>query len=262
MILELVEEGAELLRAEATRDGGPRGEGAHADVDDEICALLVERLHAAFPDDTIRSEELPEVRGGSGRAWVVDPHDGTSHFLRGSRDTSISIGYVEGGRLRLGVVFAPLASPLTGEGLLVSWAEGDTLRRNGEEWSPGVGPEQFEDGPGGPILVTPRLRTPRHELVAPHRLVGCGSFATRLALVATGEAVGGLTVHNQLSDWDYAGGQALLRARGGALVGLEGQRVEWEGCRPRQTGLRFFFAGPSLGWTRALAARYRARFGA
>ncbi|MCA8926081.1 MAG: hypothetical protein KDD82_30020, partial [Planctomycetes bacterium] len=219
----------ELLRSEARRDGGPRGEGYHADVDDEICELLVARLGALFPTDTIVSEELPTRPGTSGRVWHIDPHDGTHHFLQGSRDTSISIGLAVGAALPLGVVYAPLASELTGaEGLLVAWAEGGPLRVDGEAVDPPA--PSFSDA-GAQLLVSPllrgKVRARAASAVAPAGLAGCGSVATRFALAAAGRALGGVCVYNVLASWDFAAGQALLRAVGGELVDGQGEPIRW-----------------------------------
>jgi fructose-1,6-bisphosphatase/inositol monophosphatase family enzyme len=263
VVVELAREAGELLRAEAARDGGPRGAGYKAPVDDEICALLVERLGAAFPRDTIRSEELPVRHGDSGRTFEIDPHDGTSHFLRGSRDTSISIGLVEDGRHLLGVVYAPVANELTGpDGLLVDWAVGQPLRRNGAPVEPRADAPEALSG-SCVVLVSPNMRAEvrawNERTVAPARLVGCGSVATRAALVALGEASGWHTLRNALSTWDYAAGQALMDAAGGTLVDGDGEEVTWQGCEPTRLVMDFFGArSPSL--AQDLAARFRAAF--
>ncbi len=260
-VLELVAEAADMLRAEVARPGGPRGAGEHADVDDEICALLVDGLAASFPQDAIRSEELPERPGSSGRAFVIDPHDGTRHFLRGSRDTAISVGLVEEGRLVLGVVCAPNPAPTTGpNGLLVDWCQGAPLRRDGREVAPPADPPQALTA-DSKVLCSPALRSElrrwNEEVVAPAQLVGCGSPATRAALVAVGEAQGWTTLRTVLHDWDYAGGQALMEAAGGALVGEHGQPIAWRGVAPVERHNRDWFGGASLALAQELSKRYR-----
>lgn len=265
-VLELVREAGCLLRAEAERPDGPRGAGANAEVDDEICRLLVDELRAAFPDDAIVSEELPELPGTSGRAFHVDPHDGTSHFLRGSRDTSIAVGLVADGQLLLGVVYAPLANPLTGpDGLLVDWVHGGGLRRDERPVDPVPAcPDSISEEL--PILVSPNMqdavRAWNREIVAPAPLVGCGSVATRAALVAVGEAQGWHTIRNRLGSWDYAAGQALHEASGGALVGGDGEPLRWEGMRPAAPRTSEFFGARSLAVAQELARRYREAFAA
>jgi len=76
--------------------------------------LIVSRLSAAFPDDTIVGEEGSEVgpggRRGGGRIWYVDPLDGTTNFSHGFPLFSVSIGLTVEGRAVVGVVEAPAVS--------------------------------------------------------------------------------------------------------------------------------------------------------
>src|SRR5947209_18236878 len=51
--------------------------------DREAEQLLRERISAAFPDDSILGEELPERAGTSGYRWILDPIDGTKSFIHG-----------------------------------------------------------------------------------------------------------------------------------------------------------------------------------
>lgn len=45
-VIHAAAEAGALIRAEFHRDGGPRGAGSHADVDDEVEALLKKRLQS------------------------------------------------------------------------------------------------------------------------------------------------------------------------------------------------------------------------
>jgi histidinol-phosphatase len=72
-------------------------------VEDAIRAILATER----PDDTILGEE----RGGSaatGRAWVLDPIDGTKNFLRGLPVWATLIALVEDGDPVVGLISAPL----------------------------------------------------------------------------------------------------------------------------------------------------------
>ncbi len=71
-------------------------------VEDAVRAQLATRR----PDDAVLGEE----RGGSGcagRAWVLDPIDGTKNFLRGIPVWATLIALVDDGRPVVGVVSAP-----------------------------------------------------------------------------------------------------------------------------------------------------------
>jgi fructose-1,6-bisphosphatase/inositol monophosphatase family enzyme len=269
-VVAALEEAGELLRSEARREGGPRGHGHRADVDAEIEDLLVARLAAAAPDAGFVCEEKPERQAGAGRrAFVIDPHDGTSSFLRGRRETSLSVGLVEDGRLALGAVYAPCLSLLDaddplravtgGEALLVTWAEGAPLHVNGAPCAPAPPPDAL--AAGSRVLVSRKSKPARlaaHERVLePARLVQCASIATRLALVAVGRADATLTWSNPRAAWDLAGGQALVRAAGGEVVALDGAEIAWRGILTEHPIPGACFAARSLVLARHVAARYR-----
>ncbi len=70
-------------------------------------AYILEQIRAAFPGDTIFSEEIGQVAGSSQRIWYVDPLDGTVNYAHGIPLYTVSIAFAEAGQLRLGVVYDP-----------------------------------------------------------------------------------------------------------------------------------------------------------
>jgi histidinol-phosphatase len=68
---------------------------------------LRRRIAAAFPDDGILGEELPEQPGGSGFRWIVDPIDGTKSFIHGVPLYSTLVAVEHEGRSVLGVIRIP-----------------------------------------------------------------------------------------------------------------------------------------------------------
>ena len=63
--------------------------------------LIRSRLRAARPDDAIVGEEGDDEAGKSGRAWVVDPIDGTVNFLFGIPQWCVSVALED----EVGVVY-------------------------------------------------------------------------------------------------------------------------------------------------------------
>jgi myo-inositol-1(or 4)-monophosphatase len=61
-------------------------------------------LISRFPDDTFMGEESGGRSGAAG-TWVVDPIDGTTNYIRGFRHWGVSIAFVAGGRIEIGVVY-------------------------------------------------------------------------------------------------------------------------------------------------------------
>ena len=96
------------------------------DADRDIEFLIVERLRSVFPGDRF----LGEVGGGKNcdRPWVIDPIDGAANFAHGLSHFGVSIAYVSGGVVRVGVVYAPVAdemfSALEGSG---AWLDGEAI---------------------------------------------------------------------------------------------------------------------------------------
>ncbi len=70
---------------------------------------LRERLAIARPNDTVIGEEfggLVEV-GANGRAWVIDPIDGTKSYVRGMDTWTTLIALMVDGEVKVGVVAMP-----------------------------------------------------------------------------------------------------------------------------------------------------------
>lgn len=227
-----VEAEGERLLAEFHLPGGPRGAGSKAPIDVEIELRLRAALQRALPCSFIGEETgqtLCEGRGAvEGWAWIVDPHDATSDFLKGIRGSSISVGLVRGSVPVLGVVHAP-ASPDRGRETF-AWAEGaGPLRRNGRPVSC-----ELRGGtlaPGSIVFATASsaLRPLGFSrAVAPARFVALASIAHRMARVAAGDGVATLSIH-QVNEYDIAAGAALLRACGGAVLDFSGREVVFTG---------------------------------
>jgi histidinol phosphatase-like enzyme (inositol monophosphatase family) len=97
---------------------------------DRACErLIVDDLHAAFPDDGFLGEEGATAEGRSGRRWIVDPIDGTRDFLRGLPTWSNLIALEADGEIVLGVCNLAAQGELywavRGEG---AWMGGRRLR--------------------------------------------------------------------------------------------------------------------------------------
>jgi histidinol-phosphatase len=94
--------GAADLRVQAKPDRSPVTDADLA-VEDAIRAVL--RVHR--PHDEVVGEERGGASGDAGRAWLLDPIDGTKNFLRGVPVWATLIALVEDGEPAVGVVSAP-----------------------------------------------------------------------------------------------------------------------------------------------------------
>ncbi|HUN45812.1 MAG TPA: inositol monophosphatase family protein, partial [Stellaceae bacterium] len=99
--------------------------------DREVERLVIRRLAKAFPEDSFIGEEGGGSSGTS--TWVIDPIDGTANFARGLPRFCISIAWMEGDEVKLGVVYDPILDELfaarAGKGATVN---GRRLRVSGE----------------------------------------------------------------------------------------------------------------------------------
>ena len=223
-----VEAEGRLLLEEFYLPGGPRGSGSKAPIDDEIEVRLRDALQRALPC-TFIGEETGETRGTlEGWCWIVDPHDATTDFLKGTRGSSISVGLVRGSTPVLGVVHAP-ASPDRGWETY-AWAEGaGPLRRNGEP----VQCDLREGSLAKRAIVFATTTSALRPVIfsratAPARYVALASVAHRMARVAAGDGVATLSIH-QVNEYDIAAGAALLRASGGVVLDFSGSEVVFTG---------------------------------
>lgn len=86
------------------------GQELVTDADVAVDRYIQERLESECPGDNLLSEELAPQHDAlalPGRLWVIDPIDGTVNFAHGLRHVAVSIGWFDGGSMRLGVVHAP-----------------------------------------------------------------------------------------------------------------------------------------------------------
>ncbi len=214
----------ELLReagARARRMAGRRAELAVARkgpqdfvtaLDREIEALVRGELARAFPDDAFLGEE--EGGRAAGRAWILDPIDGTANFLRGIPYWSITLALVEAGRPVAGWVYDPLHDELfearAGEG---AFRDGTPIRTSAATV------------PGEACIgLSHTFRVPKTAYLAlleglldagfDHRRPGSAALA--LAYVADGRLEG--TVFLSANVWDVLGGMLLVREAGGVTT--------------------------------------------
>ena len=81
-------------------------------------ALIIDAIRAAYPDDGIIAEESGDhvsraghaPTAGVGRAWVIDPLDGTINYANGIPFFCVSIALVDAGRPIVGVIHDPMRS--------------------------------------------------------------------------------------------------------------------------------------------------------
>ena len=191
--------------------------------DQEAQERIIDVLAEREPDAAIVGEEndarksVPE----SGAGWIIDPIDGTNNFVRDNRLWGVSLARTVDGE----PVAAATALPATGD----TYAAGtDVVERNGVACSVSdrIEPSSLIVAPIFGLkdrdrddydVVTSYIH---HELGDLRRL---GSGQTSLAMVACGEIDAAIsTVH--MTAWDTVAGAHMVRAGGGRVTDLAGER--------------------------------------
>jgi myo-inositol-1(or 4)-monophosphatase len=191
------------------------------DMDHKSEDFLLAEIQRRFPGHAIQTEESGVIAGGQDCCvWYIDPLDGTVNFAHGLPFFAVSIGYAEGGELRLGAVYDPLRDEmylaergrgawLNGEPIHVSAVEDldHSLLVTGFPYDIRTHPENNLDLFNRFMLLSQGVR----------RL---GSAALDLCYVAAGRLDGFWEV--RLKPWDVAAGGLIVEEAGGAVTDIHG----------------------------------------
>ncbi len=205
---------AAMSRSLTVRYKGPQGSFRDpvSEVDRGVEVLIRARLATEYPTHDILGEEILDRPGSSHDVvWAIDPLDGTSNFVNGFPMFSATIGVLAHGRpvvgatwcstshlLRPGVYHASLGGPLCFDGQPVLHPMNPTLRRR--------------------LAGEPGISVPN----APWDMRKTGSAALECAFAAVGLLQFARFASPNI--WDVAGGLALARAAGRAIMVRERDR--------------------------------------
>lgn len=224
-VIEAVERAGVLLAQECVRPGGRRGCGDKAEIDVEIEVLLRAELLAILDCDWW-GEETGHALTGYPFCWVVDPNDGTSDFLRGLAGSALSVGLLHDGKPILGVVHAPVTP--SGVSDCIAWAKGmDHLLRNNNRIIVDLSDQKLSET--ATVMVSAAAADKpdiNNQLCAPAEFHAMPSIAYRLAKVAAGDGVCGISLY-PVSAHDVVAGHALLSGAKGVLIGEDGTPVQY-----------------------------------
>lgn len=205
---------------------------------DEAADDLLRRILPGEGEGWLSEESVDDpARLGCHRVWVVDPIDGTREFIEGIPEWCVSIGLLEDGVPVAGGIY----NPVTDEMVLGSLEDGVTLNGAAVEVTRPAADDRI-------IVLASRSEIRRGEWerfqngrfdVRP-----CGSVAYKMALVAAGLADATWTLVGK-SEWDVAGGTALVRAAGGVVTLADGGEPGFNKARPVFPNL--VAAGPEVG---------------
>jgi myo-inositol-1(or 4)-monophosphatase len=157
----------------------------------------------------------------SGRAWVIDPIDGTNNFARGARLWGVCVAIAEDGEPIGGVTHLPALGDT-----YVACPGGTTRDGDTVSTSDRSAPDELVVAPMFHLNERDR---PRYRAVTAAILEtfgdarATGSGQTTLAMLAGGE-IDAVVSTTPISPWDSLVGVALVRGAGGRVTNLDGER--------------------------------------
>lgn len=211
--------GALLLEIRTGLAHGAPPEVVRSEGDRRSHELIVSSLRAAFPADTVLSEEgeLPDASRDQGRVWIVDPLDGTREFGEHGRcDWAVHIALVIEGQLAAGAVAIP--------------AQGEVVRAT--DAPPSAPPPSARR-----VRVVASRTRPGPEAAAVAAALGghlipMGSAGAKIMAVVDGEA--DVYVHSGGQHvWDSAAPVAVALAAGLHASRLDGTPLDYGGVSTR-----------------------------
>lgn len=207
------------------------------DADLEVESMIRCRLGQARPHDSVFGEEFGGTAEFLGRQWIVDPIDGTKNFVRGVPIWATLLALLQDGVPVLGVVSAPALArrwwALTGQGAF-SRVSGQDQRR--------LSVSKVDDLASASLAFSSLSgwagRGIRDRFVAltddVWRVRGYGDFYN-YCLVAEGAV--DIAMEPQVSTWDLAPLDVLVREAGGRFTNLAGDPGPHGGSAVATNGL-------------------------
>lgn len=190
------------------------------ETDEQLNRLIVDALHAAFPNHGIVSEESAPEHLEAEVVWCVDPLDGTTNFSRGLPLFGISLAALQRGVPVAGVVYDGLRDEL------FAAARGHGATLNGTR----LHTSGVTDLEAALVAVEwPRDNALRYQvwqrmgqlLPRVRSLRAFGSAALGMCYVAAGRVDGYYALSLQL--WDQAAAVLIVQEAGGWIADVEGQ---------------------------------------
>jgi len=210
---DLAREAGELLLILRQGEHGSDQVGARGDATSND--LLLRRLRAQRPADSVLSEESPDDRArlSADRVWIIDPLDGTREYSEGRPDWAVHVALWERGELVCGAVALP------GLGALHHTEAPDALPRRAGRIRIAVSrsrPPTFVDDLG------------RH---LDAELVPMGSAGVKAMAVLGGQVDAYVHAGGQY-EWDSAAPVVVARASGLATCRLDGSPLLYNQADP------------------------------
>ena len=208
-----------------------------SDADRAVETGLRETLARIRSDDSILGEEFGGATTLAGRQWIIDPIDGTKNFVRGVPVWASLIALLVDGVPQVGVVSAPALHrrwwAATGEGAFVTVGDAPARRLSVSSVAQlDSASLSFSSLSGWAQLgVRDRFLELTDEV---WRVRAFGDF---LSYCFVAEGAVDIAAEPEVSVWDLAPLDILVREAGGTFTGLDGTRGPHSGNAVASNGL-------------------------
>lgn len=196
-----------------------------SEVDRVAEQAIIDVLRDKYPNHAILGEESGN-HPGDDYQWVIDPLDGTTNYLHGFPQFSISIALRHKGRLEVGVIYDPLNEEM------FTTSRGSGVQLNDRRLR--VSSRKSLDGallgtglPYRDFRFTENYLGMLKDLMADTAGIRRpGSAALDFAYVAAGRLDGFWELG--LAEWDFAAGALMVREAGGLVTDISGGERHFE----------------------------------
>lgn len=222
-IIEAVRECADIILTAHDIEAGIEEKAGAANFvtkyDKKVQDELFGRLKKILPEAHLVGEEESEHdKVDEGYAFIVDPIDGTTNFIKDYKVSAISVGLLKDGEPYIGVVYNPylkeMFSAETGKG---AWLNGAPIHASDKELSEGL--VLFGTSPYNRQLADITFSYIRKLYDISLDVRRSGSAALDLCSIAAGRAE--VYFEMALSPWDFAAGALIVTEAGGVVSTLD-----------------------------------------
>lgn len=234
-IMDIVEEAGNILLCATDIEESVEEKSGRANFvtlyDKKVQDFLFEKLAEVLPEAVFIGEEQEEHAAlPDGYAFIIDPIDGTTNFMKGYRTSCVSVGLVKAGKPEIGVVYNPYQKEMfwakKGEG---AFCNGRKLRVSSHALSEGV--VLVGTSPYNEELSKKSFAWAYELFIRSLDIRRSGSAALDLCSLAAGRAE--FYFELLLSPWDFAAGALILEEAGGKIFTAEGREL----CFGKKSGV-------------------------
>lgn len=188
--------------------------------DKKVQEAIKEKLLHILPEAAFVGEE-EDIHASieKGLAFIVDPIDGTTNFIKDYHTSAISVGVTRDGEPYMGAVYNPyldeMFTAISGHGAFLN---GEPIHVSKEPLENGI--VIFGTAPYYEELAKKSFQLAYEYFQKALDIRRSGSAALDLCNVAAGRAE--LFFELRLSPWDFAAGSLIVREAGGVVTQMDG----------------------------------------